>query len=100
MLFNLPALGEKDWYRWGAGFLSNSQNPGGWWQAADGVGRDRVISTAFALLFLNRSHPMKDLTPKLPFKAKELNQGISRLLSGAPLEPSTATPSRGDKPKR
>jgi hypothetical protein len=60
-----------------------------------------VADTSFALLFLKRSHPLKELTARLPFKAKELNQGIARLLSGAPpLEASTITPSRGGKPDR
>jgi hypothetical protein len=42
-LFDLPTLGGKDWYRWGAGFLSTSQNTGGWWQAADGGGKPLMV---------------------------------------------------------
>jgi hypothetical protein len=105
MLYDLPTIGDKDWYRWGAGILVAGQNPGGEWSDILVSGKEighhwgTVIATSFALLFLKHSHPMKDLTPKLPFKTKELNQGIARLLKGAPpLEPSTTTPRRGEKP--
>jgi hypothetical protein len=101
MLYNLPTIGDKDWYRWGAEILVTNQKSSGGWTGLPPSDYGVPISTAFALLFLKRVHPMKDLTRKLPFKAKELNQGVALLLSGAPpLEPSTATPSRSDKPKR
>ncbi len=88
MLYGLPAIGDKDWYRWGAESLLANQTKGGWWTGASphpewGSKRNydykASLSTAFALLFLKRSHPMKELTPKLPFTAKELNEGIARL---------------------
>ena len=87
MLYDLPTLGDKEWYRWGAESLVTNQEPGGEWLKRATLGpKDFVIvnygpvlNTAFALLFLKHSHPMKELTPKLPFTAKELNQGIARL---------------------
>jgi hypothetical protein len=89
MLYDLPTIGDKDWYRWGVEDLVINQLEDGSWgrataknalqQAAYG-GYGNALNTAFALLFLKRSHPMKDLTPKLAVNAKELNQGIARVL--------------------
>ena len=89
MLYNLPAIGDKDWYRWGAEDLVTNQSRDGSWGGATAKnaqqqalcgGYGNALNPAFALLFLKRSHPMKDLTPKLAVNAKELNQGIARLL--------------------
>jgi hypothetical protein len=88
MLYDLQAIGDKDWYRWGAESLVANQNKGGWWTGAspqpEWIGRKNydykaTLSTAFALLFLKRSHPMKDLTPKLPLVGKELMEGLAGL---------------------
>lgn len=88
MLYNLPTLGNKEWYRWGVEILVTNQKPGGdfpgpgkrdepsYFQTPSGTIYGATINTAFALLFLKRSHPMKDLTPKLLLKADELNKGI------------------------
>ncbi|HEY7153386.1 MAG TPA: hypothetical protein VH575_05455 [Gemmataceae bacterium] len=117
MLFNLQTLGDKEWYRWGAEILVTNQLDTGEFNAADwaenkmysptGAGQASpgfygpILKTAFALLFLKHSHPMKDLTPKLPFTPKELNEGIARLRSNdSRLERSTPTPSRNTKPER
>lgn len=115
MLFDLPDIGGKDWYRWGAQGLIANQNKQGFWNdpgVSQVSGQDLpagadltykpLLCTSFALLFLKRSHPMKDLTAKLPFKAKELNEGITRLRPSDryPLRPAAApTPSsRNEKP--
>jgi hypothetical protein len=89
MLYDLPSLGDKEWYRWGAEILVTNQKSDGHWDQAridmrkvgqGAAGYHPPITTAFALLFLKRSHPMKDLTSKLPFTAQELNQRIARIL--------------------
>ncbi|HWG44147.1 MAG TPA: hypothetical protein VN688_15320 [Gemmataceae bacterium] len=106
MLYNLPTIGEKDWYRWGMeSVVANQAKDGSWtgrspypeWKGNRNYDYKATMSTAFALLFLKRSHPMKELTPKLPFTAKELNAGIARLRPSDkyPLRPATASsPSR------
>lgn len=103
MLYNLPTIGDKDWYRWGAESLVTNQLRNGSWPGLafydpqiHAVKPDYgpVVNTAFALLFLKRSHPMRELTPKLPFTAKELNAGIAHLRQTLPFpETSTTTPS-------
>jgi hypothetical protein len=101
MLYNLPTIGDKDWYRWGA-----EMSKGSWPGASLEIGSSSatpdygaIVNTAFALLFLKRSHPMKDLTVKLPFTAKELNAGIVRLIRGDefPVRPTTTPASSKDR---
>jgi hypothetical protein len=117
MLYNLPTLADKEWYRWGAEILVTSQNASGNFPDFYSDGKKTPygeINTAFALLFLKRSHPMKDLTPKLPFTADELNKGIARLApkikgldrtatspgQSQTLERSTISPGQSRKPER
>jgi hypothetical protein len=108
MLYNLPLVGDKDWYRWGAEILVTNQAkivswPGCLWRRDEApVNPDYgpMLNTSFALLFLKHSHPMKDLTPKLPFTAKELNEGIARLRRGEnlPARPvGSPNPSKGQQ---
>jgi len=110
MLYDLPSIGEKDWYRWGAESLVTNQTKAGWWGGAsptpEWFGRRNydykaTLSTSFALLFLKRGHPMKDLTPKLPLVGKELNEGIATLRpeDKYPVRVAQpATPSRNRQP--
>ena len=85
MLFDLLDVRGKDWYRWGAEILVVNQKKDGWWpdppfekKPPPRIAYRATLCTSFALLFLKRSHPMRDLTAKLPFTAKELNKGIAR----------------------
>ncbi len=88
MLYDLPVIRGKDWYRWGMEILVTNQFKAGW--VTDPMVGNRAIpssgseykgavNTSFALLFLKRSHPMKDLTPKLLFKREDVNDGIAKL---------------------
>jgi hypothetical protein len=86
MLFGLKEINHKDWYRWGAEGLVTNQQKSGWWPEAPphkripkGPVYKATLNTSFALLFLKRSHPMKDLTAKLPYTPTELKEGIMRL---------------------
>lgn len=108
MLYNLPTLADKEWYRWMAEILVTNQRSEGDWNDAPYNTKDvslhgygSSLNTAFALLILKRSHPMKELTPKLPFTSKELNLEIARLVPhpGSQERPTTA-PSRNTKPDR
>jgi hypothetical protein len=108
MLYDLPTLGDKEWYRWGAESLVINQKEEGDWGPAPILGRrggstdnGPSLNTAFALLFLKYSHPMKDLTAKLPFTASELNRGIAGVLRDPKiLERMAPTSSRNTKPER
>lgn len=82
MLYNLPTLGDREWYRWGIEILvPNQKRGGGFPEPRKGFDEQgSTVNTAFALLFLKRSHPLKDLTPKLLLKTAELNKSILRPL--------------------
>ncbi len=106
MLFDFPTIGDKDWYRWGAENIVSNQKKSGWWPgwgvqtSADLANYGASLNTALALLFLKRSHPMKDLTSKLPFTAKELNEGITRLRPNDKYTIRTMTAPRPSKNKK
>jgi hypothetical protein len=107
-LYDLPTIGGKDWYRWGAEILVTNQAPGGHWEdswgESDGAGGFRTdpylvyrkyglsLNTTFALLFLKRSHLLPDLTAKLPCKPEVLEKGIAAALQGRPLPAELAQP--------
>lgn len=101
MLYNLPTLADKEWYRWGAEILITNQEPSGCypsWRYPKTSRNDETVNTAFALLFLKYSHPMKDLTPNLPFDPKELNDSIARLVpKGVTPDRSTTSPGQTRK---
>jgi hypothetical protein len=106
MLYNLPTIGDKDWYRWGTEILLHSQTSSGEWVTMSVSTKGApmgyygpALNTAFALLFLKRSHPMKDLTSKIPYDAKELNEGIARLQKNQRASDRSVTdPSAGKNP--
>jgi hypothetical protein len=76
VLYNLPKIGDKDWYRWGAQVLVANQEAQGNWSGGGYPGSSPTLDTCLALLFLKRANLVKDLAAKLPFKAADLNHGI------------------------
>lgn len=107
MLYDLPTIGDKEWYRWGGESLVINQKEEGDWGPAPILGTTGQtdcgpsLNTAFALLFLKHSHPMKDLTPKLPFTALELNYEMARTLRDSKvLERMAPTSSRSTETGR
>jgi hypothetical protein len=110
MLYDLRTIGDKDWYRWGAESLVTNQAKGGWWTGEspqlEWTGKRNydykaALTTAFALLFLKRAHPMKELTPLLPVSGEKLNEGMASLRpeDKFPVRATTApAPSRNRDP--
>ncbi len=78
VLYNMPKIGDRDWYRWGAQILVVNQQKPGNWTGGQYHGSSPVLDTCLALLFLKRANLVKDLTAKLPFQAEELNNSILR----------------------
>jgi hypothetical protein len=76
MLFQLPDIGGKDWYRWGAEILVANQQANGSWK---GAYEDGGADTCFALLFLKRTNFADDLTQKIRKDPRriELLEGIT-----------------------
>ncbi len=84
VLYNLPTIGDKDWYRWGAQVLVRNQESAGNWAGGLYVGSSPPLDTCLALLFLKRANLVQDLTAKLPFQAEELNLSIMKELGPSP----------------
>lgn len=84
VLYNLPTIGDKDWYRWGAQVLVRNQASEGNWAGGLYIGSKPTIDTCLALLFLKRANLVKDLTAKLPFSADALNYSIMEKLGPSP----------------
>lgn len=61
MLYRQKRFGKTDWYTFGAKQILERQNDDGRWA----VHYDAPVDTAFALLFLNRSDLVEDLTHNL-----------------------------------
>ncbi|MBM4072009.1 MAG: terpene cyclase/mutase family protein [Planctomycetes bacterium] len=57
VVYNLKKIGDKDWYKWGAKILVDTQHPTGNWYGEHGL-----ADTCFALLFLKRANVAEDLT--------------------------------------
>jgi hypothetical protein len=65
VLYGLPTIGDKDWYRWGAEILLSNQRPEGAWVEPRNHLTDSSINTCFALLFLKRADLAPDLARNL-----------------------------------
>jgi hypothetical protein len=74
VIYNLPTVGEKEWYRWAAEMLIANQSPntGGWEIDGKYPGHAPEINTAMALLILRRSNLTTGLPEKLPFSPGDL----------------------------
>jgi hypothetical protein len=84
VLYNLPMIGDKDWYRWGAEILVANQTRDGNWENGGYPHNHPTIDTCLALLFLKRANLVKDLTAKLPFNPADLNKDLMQRLVPAP----------------
>jgi hypothetical protein len=65
VLYGLPTIGDKDWYRWGVEILLANQQASGCWADKFNPQTDPSIDTCFALLFLRRANLAPDLTENL-----------------------------------
>ncbi len=70
VLYDLPKIGDKDWYRWGVNLLLARQQADGSWKDGGYYGNNPVLDTCFALLFLEQANLTRDLTTKLQLLQK------------------------------
>lgn len=68
MLYNLPTIGNRDWYRIGSDMLLDKQMPDGSWSTQGFIGTNKLLDTSFALMFLKRSNLVQDLSERLPLR--------------------------------
>jgi hypothetical protein len=83
VMYNLPTLGNREWYRWGVEILLGNQtktpgpNTGAWVDGGNASLADPVVNTSFALLFLRGANLTADLTARLPINPEELNKELA-----------------------
>jgi len=91
VLYDLPTLADKDWFRWGAeGIIANQAPTGEWLEGGGYPAATPVANTCFALLFLRRTNLVADLTAALKLDPAELTKAISAKI--APPPPPVVTP--------
>ena len=88
VLYNLPTILDKDWYRWGAEILVANQSADGSWTSQKYPGNTPQLDTCLALLFLKRANLARDLTRQLPYDAAKLNEELIARLPTEKLPPS------------
>jgi hypothetical protein len=76
VLFDLPTIGGKDWYRWGAEILVANQTKNGNWENGGYHGNHPTIDTCLALLFLKRANLAADLTALIPFRLADITEAV------------------------
>ncbi|MBM3980671.1 MAG: hypothetical protein FJ304_10365 [Planctomycetes bacterium] len=87
VVFGVEKIGKTDWYEYGANRLLPMQNADGSFGARAGYGPD--VNTAFALLFLARANPVRDLSAKVQ---RNLGNAEMRAGAGAPAPAVVAKP--------
>jgi hypothetical protein len=77
VLYDLPTIANKDWYRWAAQILVAHQQAGGNWQGGGYHGAHPIIDTCLALLVLKRVDLVRDLRANLVIDARKLEGAIA-----------------------
>jgi hypothetical protein len=96
VLYDLPKIGDKDWYRWGAeklvASLQSRAGLGGYWETKQFPGSSPVIDTSMALLFLKKSNLIKDAARKLPVDSDDLAKRVMDKLGPVAAPPKASVP--------
>ncbi len=67
VMYNLRTFGDKDWYAWGSQMIVDNQAADGSVSLGDYPGRQVLVDTCFALLFLKRANLAQDLSKKIEY---------------------------------
>ena len=98
VLYNLPTIADKDWYRWGAEILVANQGPYGQWEGGGYPGATPTTDTCLALLFLKRVNLTRDLTARLTTDPNAINKQLQDQLPQKPLTPAPKEPVEPEEP--
>ncbi len=91
VLYDLPTLADKDWFRWGAeGIIANQASTGEWLEGGGYPAATPVANTCFALLFLRRTNLVADLTAALKLDPAALAKAIAVKVAAPPPPPVVA----------
>jgi hypothetical protein len=99
VLYKLPTIAHKDWYRWAAEMLVANQKPEGNWQGGGFWGASPVVDTCFALLVLKRANLAEDLGARLPFDPVELDRAV-KTDAGGPMREKPEAPAPPKPPEK
>lgn len=93
VLYDLPTIADKDWYRWGAeAIIANQTKDGDWIDGGGYPGATPVANTCLALLFLARTNLVSDLTAALKLNPDDLTKAIVVKIAPPPAPAVTPTP--------
>jgi hypothetical protein len=93
VLYDLPTLVDKDWFRWGAeGIIANQAPTGEWLEGGGYPAATPVANTCFALLFLRRTNLVADLTAALKLNPADLAKAITAKIAPPPPPPAPTPP--------
>ncbi len=98
VIYGLPTIANKDWYRWGAEILVANQQPQGFWMEGQYPGATPVMDTCMALLFLKKANLVKDLPDRLPVDPDALVKALNDRLAGTPAKPAQTPPPPAEPP--
>jgi hypothetical protein len=102
VLYDLPTLDDKDWFRWGTeGIVANQAPTGEWLEGGGYPAATPVANTCFALLFLRRSNLVADLTAALKLNPADLTKAIKAKIAPAPVvapPPPPPPPAKAPEP--
>jgi hypothetical protein len=99
VLYDLPEIGGKDWYRWAAQRLLVNQQPQGNWDKGGYPGANIVIDTCLALLILKKANLTTDLGTQL--NPAGLEKQLEKEKAGPtplPKDPAPVTPTPPSPP--
>jgi hypothetical protein len=99
MLYDLPTVGDRNWYRWGMEMLLANQKPEGHWDCGTTYpGAHPSIDTCFAVLFLRQTNLAEDLTDKLRLEPKTLGKSAPPAGDDTPRAQQVVINAPGAKP--
>jgi hypothetical protein len=101
VLYDLPTIAGKDWYRWATEMLLSNQQEDGSWDRGNYWGAKPPIDTSFALLVLKRANLAADLGAQLPFEAGQVERAVNTeagFSQEKPIEPSSPGPLSPTRP--
>ncbi len=85
VLYDLPTIGNKDWYRWGAEILIANQRQAGHWDNGGYWGAKPISDTCMALLFLKRANLTREQTAKIAFRSDDLLMALAKRIPNEPI---------------
>jgi hypothetical protein len=101
VIYDLPKIAGKDWYRWAAEMLVANQTKQGYWDKGLYPGATPILDTCMALLVLKKANLARGVNENLNINRDELDQavrervGLTAISTADPVKP----PPKPEPPK-